>query len=414
MFILRKFAGARFQRVNAILETYSGQINNFINLIASTSYPFPEVVQALGTPLFVFPAEGLPGARYFPGLTPLDEVETRAEDLLTELFGVGEAYRATIQPHSGTQANQIVFNAVLEPESVVLSMDPSHGGHISHRVLIGRRNKVIHYHSTSGGQVDYERVHSLAREHSPRLIIAGGSSVPRSIDFSKLSAIAKDVGAYLHADLSHTALFVMTGLHPKATPHADFISFNMMKNLRGPCGGVLLYRCDLSSEVSKALFPGTQGGPIQNVLFAKLVALELLAQGDTLGYAKRMLQAASTLASALAQAGIEIVSKGTETHMVLVDLRGLGLTGKEGEVRCEKQRILANRNLLPNDPRPPWIGSGLRMGTACLACLSYELEDTRLLGRVLAEVLLGNQDEWQEEIDYLLKKYQGALARLDS
>ena len=404
MYLLKRFCGPRFERINAILDQYHGYLSGYINLIASASYPFPEVVDALANPFTAFPCEGLPGGRYFPGATALDAVETAGEDMVRQLFGLDPAYNVTIQPHSGTQANQVVYNATLGPEDVVLSLRPSHGGHISHTVLVGRRNRVFHYRTTERGTLDYDEIAQMAREHRPRLIVAGSSSLSRAIDFQRLGSIAVEANALLHADLSHTALFAMTNLHPPVFPFADFVTFNTMKNLRGPCGGILVYRSAHSKEVARSLFPGTQGGPIENVLFAKAVCFAKLLEMDLQRYAAEVLTNARTLAASLQERGVEVATGGTDCHLLLVDLRSKPLTGVEAESLCEQSHILLNRNLVCDDPRPPWVASGIRIGTSCITTLGYTPEDTQKLAAKLASIFLERIPVPVHEIEDLLEK----------
>lgn len=404
MYLIKRFCGPRFERINGILDQYNVLFSRYINLIASASYPFSEVVDALANPFTAFPSEGLPGARYFPGAAALDAIETAGEDMVRKLFGLDLSYRVTIQPHSGTQANQIVYNATLNPEDIVLSLRPSHGGHISHTVLIGRRNRAIHYGTAADGTLDYEEITELARKHRPKLIVAGSSSMPRAIDFQRLGSIAAEVGALLHADLSHTALFVMTHLHPEVFPFADFVTFNTMKNLRGPCGGVLVYRSTIAKEIASSLFPGTQGGPNENTLFAKVVCFTKLLETDLRQYASEIQSNARILAASLLARGLEVVTGGTDSHLLLVDLRGYPLTGAEAEALCEQSHILLNRNLVRDDPRPPWIASGIRIGTSCITILGYSPEDTKNLADKLASILLKRISVPRHEIEELLHK----------
>jgi glycine hydroxymethyltransferase len=381
-----RFTEGSAERVRALSDANWGLMRGWIHLIASASYPFPQVLDALSQPMFVFPVEGLPGERYFPGTHVMDEVESRAEELLQQLFDAND-YHATIQPHSGTQANQIVYNAVLRPADTVLSVSPREGGHISHTVLIGRRNRVVHYRLAEDGSIDIEGLDDLARNTSPRLIIAGGSAMPREIDFESISHIAKKHRAFLLSDISHTATFVAAGLHGRVTPHADFVTFNMVKNLRGPAGGVLLYRKEHHRIVKRALFPDTQGGPNETVLFAKYVALELLNREYLAFYAARVVAHARAMSEVFRCRDLTVVTGGTDSHIVLIDLRSQGKTGFEIEKTCELQRILLNRNLVPNDSEKPDVTSGIRIGTACLAILGYTEADAVALANGIADLV---------------------------
>lgn len=382
---LTRFLESDSERIRAIVEMYWGVVRDWVHMIASASYPFPAVMKALAEPMCVFPIEGLPGERYLPGASTMDAVEALAEQFLRSMFARGHNYRATIQPHSGTQANQIVFNAILRPDDVVLSLRPVEGGHVSHKVLIGRQNRVVFYPLGAGDTIDYDCLYALARKERPRLIIAGGSSYPREVDFARVGAIAASVGALLHADISHTATFVAAGVHRPVAPHADFISFNMVKNLRGPNGGVLLYGAEHHAAVARGLFPGTQGGGNENTMFAKLIALDELQRIDLGAYAQRLIHVARIIAAILEERGIPVVSGGTDSHLVLADLRTAGITGAEAERRCERRRVLVNRNFVPNDREAPSVTSGIRIGTACLTILGYTDADVARLAHWLVD-----------------------------
>lgn len=361
----------------------------------------------------VLPIEGLPGERYFPGTAVMDEVETLAEDLLRRLFSFGPEFRGTIQPHSGTQANQIVFNAVLQPTDAVLSLKAQDGGHISHKVLVGRRNQVHFYGLTADARIDYEQLRRLALELRPRLIIAGGSSYPREIDFAAIAKIAEESGALLHADISHTATFVAAGVHRSVFPWADFVTFNTVKNLRGPNGGVLIYRRNHHERVNRAIFPGTQGGPNENTMFGKLVALDILLRTDLRRYAQRMVVLSNLFASTLTARGIDVVTGGSDSHLLLVDLRRQPCTGAEVEQRCEAGQVLLNRNLVPGDLRQPWITSGIRIGTACLAILGYTDSDAQLLAEWIADRVERSNCDAGDLPATLASRYNGSLRPLE-
>lgn len=411
MHYLTRFRESSSERIRAIVDLHWNVIRDWIHLIASASYPFPEAMKALAEPMGVVPVEGLPEERYFPGTAVMDAIETRAEELLCAMIAPGHDYRATIQPHSGTQANQVVFNAVLESDDRVLSLHPSQGGHISHKVLIGRRNRVDFYPLGDGATIDYDALEELALRERPKLIIAGGSAYPREIDFAAVGRVARRSGALLHADISHTATFVAAGVHAPVVPHADFVTFNMAKNMRGPNGGVVVYRHEHHKRVKRGLFPDTQGGPNENVMFAKLVTLEHLSTIDLPGYARRMVEIARLMAFTLRERGLAIVTGGTDSHIVLVDLRHRDTTGVDAERACEKLRVLVNRNLVPGDPRPPWITSGVRLGTACLTILGYSNDDVRRLAEWLADRFAGEPHTPPSValVDELTTRYNTAL-----
>jgi len=405
MYLLKNSFGEKFERINKILNQHINMLNGTINLIASASYPFKEVLQALGYPLFIFPVEGLPNNRYFPGTSVIDDVEKIAEELIQDLFNLDEQYKATIQPHSGTQANQIVFNAVLNAEDLVLSMKPSHGGHISHTTLIGKRNPVIYYNLNENYEIDYDNLRSIALKYKPKLIIAGSSSYPRKIDYKKIKKIAEKIGAFLLADISHSALFIISGDHGEISPYVDFSTFTFGKNLRGPHGGVLIYKKKYHKKVSYSVFPKTQGGPMQQSLFAKLVCLQKLKTININEYSNSILRNAKELGKIIKNKGIDIITKGTDSHIVLIDLSKFKITGFNIEKRFESYSILVNRNLIPFDKEPPLITSGIRIGSTCITNLGYSLEDVRKLGEIISNLILQPEKPHNKEINKLITKY---------
>jgi glycine hydroxymethyltransferase len=350
----------------------------------------------------VLPAEGMPGARYLPGSTAMDLVEVEGEALVLGLFGNPRGYRATLQPHSGSQANQMAFNAVLKQDDVVLCMNPRDGGHISHTVLIGRRNRTLNFGLTAEGLPDYQQLRQLALEHRPRLIIVGGSALPRQIDFSLCGDIARESGAYLHADVSHTATFIAAGVHQSPFPHSDFVSFNTVKNLRGPNGGVLVYREQLQKAVHSSVFPTSQGGANENGMLGKFAALLEWNQRDIVAHAQGIVNQAHVMAAVFREEGLRLTTGGTDCHILLVELTER--SGAEVERCLEDAGVLVNKNLIPNDKRSPSETSGIRVGTTNLAILGYEHGDTAELARWIARVLRGNLYS-REVIDHLVGKY---------
>jgi len=395
-------------RLDELIAMQRGVIGRRIHLVASACYPFDSVLRALAEPSFVLPAEGMPGARYLPGADVMDLVEQEGEELVLELFGRPPGYRATLQPHSGTQANQVVYNAVLRPDDTVLCLNPRDGGHISHTVLLSRRYPTVNYGLTTDGRVDYEQLRALAAEHRPRLIIAGGSALPRAIDFEVCAEVAQDVGALLHADVSHTATFVAGGEHLSTFPHCDFVTFNTGKNLRGPNAGVVVYRADFAAAVANSIFPTTQGGANESGMLGKLACFLEWRKRDISAYARDIVACATTLGRALRDRDIDLVTGGTDCHMLLLDLRAVGISGAEAELRLESLGVLANRNLVPGDPRSPRETSGLRLGTANLAILGYGASDLELLGDWLAQTLTGRPRP-VGAVEYLVEKYQAHL-----
>ena len=399
-------------RLDEIVALQRGVISGRIHLIASACYPFDSVLRVLAEPSFVLPAEGMPGARYLPGASVMDLVEDAGEELVLEMFGRPRGYRATLQPHAGTQANQIVYNAVLQPEDIVMCLSTRNGGHISHTVTISRRHRTVHYGLTPGGLVDYDQMRALALEHRPRLIIAGGSALPRAVDFATCAEIAHAVGAMLHADVSHTATFIAAALHPTVFPHCDFVTFNCGKNLRGPNAGVLVYRNEFAKEVHSSIFPMTQGGANESNMLGKLACFLEWHERDIATYAKSIVSTAQILASALADRGVRTITGGTDSHMLVLDLAELEWSGAEIERRLEDLGVLANKNLVPGDRRSPQETSGLRVGVTNLAILGYHPEDLRLLGAWLVQAIRDPSSS-ATTVEYLLRKYQGHLADPD-
>lgn len=401
---LTKFDG-RLQRIQEITDLQWGVLGSHIHLIASASYPFASVLHALAEPSMVLPAEGMPGARYLPGSRAMDAVELEGEALVLGLFGKPQGYRATLQPHSGTQANQTAFNAVLQQDDVVLCLRPRDGGHISHTVLVGRRNRTLNFGLTAEGLPDYEQLRKLALESSPKLIIVGGSALPRQIDFALCGEIARECGAYLHADVSHTATFIAAGLHGSPFPHCDFVTFNTVKNLRGPNGGVLVYRDRLAKAVHASIFPTSQGGANENGMLGKFAALVEWSHRDIIGHAQGILDQAHAMAAVFLDEGARLTTGGTDCHILLVELPGVtARSGAEIEQSLEESGVLVNKNLIPNDERSPAETSGIRMGTTNLAILNYELADTAALARWIALHLRGESPS-RDLIDGLVGKY---------
>jgi len=410
---LTTYSNGQTNRLKEIADLQWGILGSHIHLIASASYPFASVLQALSEPSLVLPAEGMPGARYLPGSRAMDTVETEGEGLVLDLFQNPAGYRATLQPHSGTQANQIVFNAVLRHDDVVLCLKPKDGGHISHTVLVGRRNKTENFGLNEDGMIDYDQLRSLALTIRPKLIIVGGSALPRQIDFKLCSEIAQECGAYLHADVSHTATFIAAQLHLPVFPHCDFVTFNTVKNLRGPNAGILVYRERFERGVHASIFPTSQGGANENAMLGKFAALLEWAQRDIGSYAQSIVDQSYAMANIFQREGIPLVTGGTDCHILLLDLSGFGRTGARIERSLEELGVLVNKNLIPRDARGPMETSGIRIGTTNLAILGYELEDTELLAQWIARHIHRENDD-AEIIARLVEKYHADNSWLSS
>ena len=363
-----------------------------IELIASENIVSKAVLLAAGSVLTNKYAEGYPGKRYYGGCMYVDEVEELARERAKKLFG---AEHANVQPHSGANANLAVFFALLQPGDTVLSMSLAHGGHLSHGSPVnisGKYFNIVPYGvDGTTGRIDYDEVLRLAKEHKPKLILAGASAYPRAIDFAKFREIADEVGAYLMVDMAHIAGLVAAGLHQNPVPYADVVTTTTHKTLRGPRGGMILCREEYAKQIDKAIFPGTQGGPLMHIIAAKAVAFgEALTPAFT-EYQKNIVSNAAALANALTARGFSLVSGGTDNHLMLLDLRDTGLTGKELEVRLDEVHITANKNTVPNDPESPFVTSGLRIGTPAVT--------TRGFGTAEMEQIAGFIDDTVRRFD---------------
>ncbi len=350
--------------VAAAIEAEVNRQRSKIELIASENFVSEAVMEAIGTPLTNKYAEGYPGKRYYGGCEFVDVVENLAIERAKELFG---AEAANVQPHSGAQANMAVFFACLEPGDTVLSMSLAHGGHLSHGSPVNMSGKyfnIVPYGVTEDAQViDYDEVRRLALESRPKLILAGASAYPREIDFAKFAEIAREVGAYFLVDMAHIAGLVAAGLHPNPVPYADFVTTTTHKTLRGPRGGLILCKEEHLKMINKAIFPGIQGGPLMHTIAAKAVCLKEALSPEFREYQLQIKKNASALAAALNARGFDLVSGGTDNHLMLVDLRNKNITGKEAEKLLDEVGITVNKNAIPFDPQSPFITSGIRVGT---------------------------------------------------
>jgi glycine hydroxymethyltransferase len=359
-----------------------------LELIASENFVSPAVLEALGTEMNNKYAEGLPKKRYYGGCEFVDVAELLALERLKRLYG---ADHANVQPHSGASANLAAYLAVSNPGDTLLGMSLASGGHLTHGhpvSVTGRLWKAVQYGvRPEDGRIDYDQVASLAREHRPRIIVAGASAYPRIIDFARFGAIADEVGATLVVDMAHIAGLVSAGLHPSPVPHAAIVTTTTHKTLRGPRGGVILCRESEAEKVDKSVFPGLQGGPLMHVIAAKAVCFgEALTDGFT-AYQRRVVENARVLAAALIDHGFELVSGGTDNHLMLVDLRTRGLTGKVAEEALHRGRITVNKNAVPGDPQKPWITSGIRIGTPALTTRGFGPAEMKLIAAWMARIL---------------------------
>ena len=357
-----------------IKSEYNRQRRN-IELIASENFVSEAVMMAMGTCLTNKYAEGYPKARYYGGCECVDVVEEIARKRLCELFG---AEHANVQPHSGASANMAVFFALLQPGDTVLGLNLAHGGHLSHGSpgnISGKYYNVIPYGLDDTETIDYDAVRALAREHKPKLIVTGASAYPREIRFDIFADIAKEVGAYLMVDMAHIAGLVAAGLHMNPVPYADVVTSTTHKTLRGPRGGVILCKKDLAKVIDKAIFPGTQGGPLEHIIAAKAVCFGEALKPEFKEYQQQVVKNAKALADALIKEGFRLVSGGTDNHLMLVDLRPFGVTGKVLQNRLDEVYITLNKNAIPNDPEKPFVTSGVRIGTPSVTTRGMKEED---------------------------------------
>ena len=369
-----------------------------LEMIASENFAPVAVLQAQGSVLTNKYAEGYPGRRYYGGCEHVDVTEQLAIDRAKALFG---AEHANVQPHSGAQANTAVYFALLEPGDTVLGLDLAHGGHLTHGMRLNYSGKTLNfvpYHvRTEDGRVDMDEVERLAREHRPKMIVAGWSAYPRQLDFAAFRRIADSVGALLMVDMAHFAGLVAAGLHPSPVPHADVVTTTTHKTLGGPRGGLILCREQYAKKINSAVFPGMQGGPLEHVIAAKAVALKIAASEEFRERQARTVEGAKILAERLlaedcAKAGVRVLTGGTDVHLVLVDLVNSQLTGRDAEDLLHSVGITVNRNAVPNDPRPPMVTSGLRVGTPALATRGFQAEDFAEVADVIALALQPDPD----------------------
>ncbi len=391
------------------IESEVERQRNKIELIASENFVSNAVIEAMGTPLTNKYAEGYPGKRYYGGCECVDVVENLAIERAKELFGCDHA---NLQPHSGAQANLAVFFAVLNPGDTVLGMNLSHGGHLSHGSPVnisGKYFNIVPYGvSEKDSMIDYDELEKIAVENKPKLIVAGASAYPRTIDFERLSEIAKKVGAYLMVDIAHIAGLVAAGLHPSPVPYADFVTTTTHKTLRGPRGGMIMCKEEHAKLINKAVFPGIQGGPLMHIIAAKAVCLKEALSPEFKEYQTQVAKNAKALANALMDEGFDLVSGGTDNHLMLIDLRNKNITGKEAEHMLDEVGITVNKNTIPFETTSPFITSGVRIGTPAVTSRGMKEEDMKEIARLISMTLNSfetKQDEIKEGVKALTEKY---------
>ena len=395
-----------------IAELIEGDVerqNSHIELIASENWVSKAVMASMGSPLTNKYAEGYPGKRFYGGCGCVDEVEKLAIQRAKELFG---CEYANVQPHSGAQANMAVFFAMLKPGDTVLGMNLNHGGHLTHGSpanLSGAYFHAVSYGVNENGVIDYEEVRRIAKECQPKLIVAGASAYARTIDFKKFREIADEVGAYLMVDMAHIAGLVAGGMHPSPIPYADVVTTTTHKTLRGPRGGLILSSEENAKKFNfnKAVFPGIQGGPLMHVIAAKAVCFKEALQPEFKEYARKVVENAQALCEGLKKRGVDLVSGGTDNHLMLVDLRKLGVTGKEMENLLDEVNITCNKNAIPNDPQSPFVTSGVRLGTPAVTSRGMNPEDMDVIAEAISLMLKSreNKDKAKALVKTLTEKY---------
>ena len=404
MYVFDEIKKADSEIADAIQAEMERQ-NSHLELIASENWVSKAVMAAMGSPLTNKYAEGYPGKRYYGGCQCVDVVEDLARERAKKLFGCDYA---NVQPHSGAQANLAVFFAMLEPGDKVMGMNLDHGGHLTHGSPVnisGKYFNVVSYGVNAEGVIDYDKVREIAVKEKPKMIIAGASAYARIIDFKKFREIADEVGAYLMVDMAHIAGLVAAGLHPSPIPYADVTTTTTHKTLRGPRGGLILCNQEAADKFNfnKAVFPGIQGGPLEHVIAGKAVCFKEALEPEFAEYQKQIIKNAQALSKGLMDRGVKIVSGGTDNHLMLIDLRGEDVTGKELEKRLDAAHITCNKNTVPNDPRSPFVTSGVRLGTPAVTTRGLKEDDMDMIAECIALVLQSEDN---------IEKVKGMVAEL--
>ena len=379
--------------VFAAIQAENQRQQEHIELIASENYCSPAVMEAQGSQLTNKYAEGYPGKRYYGGCEHVDVVEQLAIDRVKQLFG---AEAANVQPNSGSQANQAVLMAFAKPGDTIMGMSLAEGGHLTHGMPLNMSGKwfnVVSYGLNAKEEIDYDKMEALAREHKPRILIAGASAYALEIDFARFAKIAKEVGAILWVDMAHYAGLIAAGVYPNPVPHADVVTTTTHKSLRGPRGGVILMKAEHEKALNSAIFPGLQGGPLMHVIAGKAVAFKEALTPEFKAYQEQVVKNAKVVAETLIARGLRIVSSRTESHVMLVDLRAKGITGKEAEAVLGSAHMTINKNAIPNDPEKPMVTSGIRVGTPAMTTRGFKEEEARITANLVADVLEAPNDE---------------------
>lgn len=376
---------------DAILRENTRQ-EEHIELIASENYCSPAVMQAQGSQLTNKYAEGYPGKRYYGGCEYVDIAEQLALDRVKKLFG---AEAANVQPNSGSQANQAIFLAMLNPGDTIMGMSLAEGGHLTHGMALNMSGKwfnVVSYGLNEKEEIDYDKMEQLAHEHKPKLIIAGASAYSLRIDFERFAKVAKDIGAYFMVDMAHYAGLIAAGVYPNPVPYADFVTSTTHKSLRGPRGGFILMKPEFERKINSAVFPGLQGGPLMHVIAGKAVAFKEALQPEFKTYQEQVVKNASVLSKTLIDRGFRIISGRTESHVMLVDLQSKNITGRQAETILNSGHITCNKNAIPNDPQTPFVTSGIRLGSPAMTTRGFKEAESTMVGNLLADVVENPND----------------------
>lgn len=405
MYILKRFLGNEFDYFNTIIDKYNSEQNEYINLTACVSYPFQEVLDVQAMPLSTVPTEGTRGKRYFPSVESIEDIENYAEELGLKLFHIKDfSYKISVQPNSGTQANQIVYNAVLNNGDTILALNPKDGGHISHTKLGCRDVKPVYFSLDKNLEIDYDLFEKQIIDVQPKLVIVGASSYIKEFNYQKIYSITSRYKVPLMADICHSVLYIMGNIHKNIFPFVDFATFTMDKLLCGPQGGVIVYKDEYDSKINTSIFPKTQGGPIQNSLFSKTMCFLKLNSMNVDEYAKKVIDNTNIMINTLKSKGVSTINDIACNHIILVDLTPNNISGKVAEEILFKHGVLVNRNQIPNDKRNALITSGIRIGTVPITNLNYSKDDIILLGNYLADIVNGEMAQ-KDIYQYLVDKY---------
>ncbi|MBQ9313647.1 MAG: hypothetical protein IJ571_03210 [Ruminococcus sp.] len=404
MYRLNNFLGERFERIQTIIDSEYGNINSYINLIGSANYAFPSVLKALDTPFNLNPLEGSRGKRYFPMSRNIDELNNLGEELLNELFKT-QNYYANFEPYSGTQANHIVYQAILSNDDKVLAMSPRSGGHVSHSLYLKQHYNLLEYDITSNEEIDYDVIYKICLLERPKLLIAGYSSYPRAVDYAILGNICKKTGTLLLADISHTAIYIMADTHISPFEHADFVTFTTHKTTRGIRGGIVMCKKKFTNDINRAIFPIEQGAPKFNEVLAKLIMLYELKEIDINEYVNTIMKISQKFVEIFVSYGIKIYTSGTDTHLILIDLRNEEITGQQCESLLCQEHILVNRNQLPNDKRNAFDASGIRLGVLTLATINMSCNDYSSVAEIIAQTVVKKQIVDNSTAIEIMKRY---------